>query len=120
MIKNILFVYNQVSKRERRGLLRECILIEDVDAIRKALIETNNNILSLDLFSPEQLDEFIGKQKLIDLAFILAEGYKGFPHTFYSGHGAAMVHKQLNKYRIPCAFSDIVSCLLYTSPSPRD
>ncbi|HER24371.1 MAG TPA: ATP-grasp domain-containing protein [Candidatus Atribacteria bacterium] len=109
MIKNILFVYNQVSKRERRGLLRECILIEDVDAIRKALIETNNNILSLDLFSPEQLDEFIGKQKLIDLAFILAEGYKGFPHTFYSGHGAAMVHKQLNKYRIPCAFSDIVS-----------
>ena len=109
MIKNILFVYNQVSQRERKGLFRECIPIEDVDAIRKALIETNNNILSLDLLSPEQLDEFISKHKLIDLAFILAEGYKDIPHTFYSGHGAAMVHKQLNKYHIPCALSDIES-----------
>jgi len=109
MIKNILFVYNQVSQRERKGLFRECIPTEDVDAIRKALIETNNNILSLDLLSPEQLNNFISKHKPIDLAFILAEGYKDIPHTFYSGHGAAMVHKQLNKYHIPCALSDIES-----------
>jgi len=109
MIKNILFVYNQVSQRERKGLFRECIPTEDVDAIRKALIETNNNILSLDLLSPEQLNKFISKHKPIDLAFILAEGYKDIPHTFYSGHGAAMVHKQLNKYHIPCALSDIES-----------
>jgi len=52
MIKNILFAYNQVSQRERKGLFRECILIEDVDAIRKALIKTKNNILSLDLLGP--------------------------------------------------------------------
>ena len=73
------------------------------------MIETNNNILSLDLLSPEQLNEFISKHKPIDLAFILAEGYKGIPHTFYSGHGAAMVRKQLNKYHIPFALSDIES-----------
>jgi D-alanine-D-alanine ligase len=109
MIKNILFAYNQVSQRERKGLFRECILIEDVDAIRKALIETNNNILSLDLLSSEQLDEFISKHKPIDLAFILAEGYKDIPHTLYSGHGAAMVRKQLNKYHIPCSLSAIES-----------
>ena len=109
MIKNILFVYNQVSQRERKGLFRECIPIEDVDAIRKALIETKNNILSLDLLTPEQLDEFISKHQPIDLAFILAEGYKDIPHTFYSGHGAATVRKQLNKCYIPCALSGIES-----------
>ena len=109
MIKNILFIYNQGSQRERKGLLRECIPIEGVDAIRKALIETNNNILSLDLLSPEQLDDFINIHKPIELAFVLAEGYKDIPHTFYSGHGAAMVRKQLSKYHIPCALSSIES-----------
>ncbi|GAI60374.1 unnamed protein product, partial [marine sediment metagenome] len=109
MIKNILFAYNQVSQRERKGLFRECILIEDVDAIRKALIKTKNNVLSLDLLGPEQLDEFISKHQPIDLAFVLAEGYKDIPHTFYSGHGAAMIRKQLNKYYIPCALSGIES-----------
>ena len=109
MIKNILFVYNQVSQRERKGFFRECIPTEDVDAIRQALIKTNNNILSLDLLTPEQLADFISKHQFIDLAFVLAEGYKDIPHTFYSGHGAAMVRKQLNKHRIPCALSDIES-----------
>ena len=109
MIKNILFAYNQVSQRERKGLFRECIPTEDVDAIRGALIKTNNHILSLDLLTPEQLDEFISKHQPIDLAFVLAEGYKDIPHTLYSGHGAAMVRKQLNKYHIPCALSSIES-----------
>ena len=109
MIKNILFAYNQVSQRERKGLFRECIPTEDVDAIRQALIKTNNNILSLDLLTPEQLEEFISKHQPIDLAFVLAEGYKDIPHTFYSGHGAAMIRKQLNKYYIPCALSGIES-----------
>ncbi len=109
MIKNILFVYNQVSRRERKGLFRECIPTEDVNAIRKALIETKNNILSLDLFTPEQLDEFIRKHHPIDLAFVLAEGYKEIPHTLYGGHGAAMVREQLDKYRIPCSLSSIES-----------
>jgi D-alanine--D-alanine ligase len=109
MIKNILFAYNQISQRERKGLFRECIPIEDVDAIRKALVKTNNNILSLDLLTPEQLDEFIRKHQPIDLAFVLAEGYKDIPHTLYSGHGAAMVRRQLNKYHIPCALSGIES-----------
>jgi len=109
MLKNILFIYNQVSQREHKGLFRECIPTEDVDAIRKALSETNNNILSLDLLKPEQLDEFISKHQPIDLAFVLAEGYKDIPHTFYSGHGAALVRKQLKKYLIPCALSGIES-----------
>lgn len=109
MIKNVLFAYNQVSQRERKGLLRECIPIEDVEAIRQALIKTNNHILSLDLLAPEQLDEFIGKHQPIDLAFILAEGYKNIPHTLYSGHGSAMVRQQFNKYHIPCALSSIES-----------
>ena len=109
MVKNILFIYNQVSQREHKGLFRECILIKDVDAIRQALIETNNHILSLDLYVPKQLDEFVNKHQPIDLAFVLAEGYKDIPHTLYSGHGAAMVRQQFNKYHIPCALSSIES-----------
>jgi len=109
MIKNILFAYNQVSQRERKGLFRECIPTEDVEAIRNALVKTNNNILSLDLLTTKQLDKFISKHQPVDMAFVLAEGYKDIPHTFYSGHGAAMVRKQLNRYHIPCALSDIES-----------
>jgi len=109
MIKNILFVYNQVSKREKKGLFRECTLAEEVVAIKQALMETNNRIFSLDLFSPEQLDEFIMNSPPIDLAFVLAEGYKGLPHTLYDGQGAAMVRKHLNKYGIPCSLSDVES-----------
>lgn len=109
MVKNILFVYNQVSQREHKGLFRECILVKDVEAIRQALIKTNNRILSLDLFTPEQLDEFISNHQPIDLAFVLAEGYKDIPHTLYSGHGSAMVRQQFNKYHIPCALSSIES-----------
>ena len=41
------------------------------------------------------------------MAFILAEGYKSFPHTFYSGHGAAMVRKQFKKHCIPYNLSSI-------------
>ena len=107
--KRILFIYNQISQKERKKLFRECIPIEDVNAIRKALVETNNDILSLDLFTPEQLDEYISQHQPIDLAFVLAEGYKGIPHTFFSGHGSAMVRKQLIRYHIPCALSDIES-----------
>ena len=109
MIKNILFVYNQVSEKERKGLLRECIPTKDVDAIRQAIIETRNHIFSLDLFAPEQIDEFVKNHPPIHLAFVLAEGYKSIPHTLYSGHGAAMVRRQLNKYNIPCNLSSIDS-----------
>ncbi|GAB4112847.1 MAG: D-alanine--D-alanine ligase [Candidatus Caldatribacteriota bacterium] len=109
MIKNILFLYNQVSKKERRGIFRECTLTEEVEAIAMALRETGNQIFSLDLFTPEQLDEFILNAPPINLAFILAEGYKGLPYTLYNGQGTAMVRKQLNKYGIPCSLSSIES-----------
>ncbi|MEA1940288.1 MAG: ATP-grasp domain-containing protein [Candidatus Caldatribacteriota bacterium] len=106
---NILFIYNQICQKERKGLFRECIPIKDVDAIRQALIETNYHIFSLDLFSPGQLDEFISKHRHIDLAFVLAEGYKDMPHSLYSGYGAAMVRKQLDSYSIPYNLSGIES-----------
>ncbi len=73
-----------MSQRERKGLFREYIPIEDVDAIRKALIETNNNILSLDLLSPEQLNKFINKHQPIDLAFILGMVQQWFVNPLFS------------------------------------
>jgi D-alanine-D-alanine ligase len=107
--KNILFVYNQVSKKYKYGLFRECTLDSDVSAIREALIKTKCNVLSLDLYNPQQLDDFIAGNQPIDFAFVLAEGYKDFPHTFYSGYGASRVREQLKKHRIPASHSSVES-----------
>ena len=106
---NILFVYNQVSKKYKYGLFRECTLDTDVEAIREALIKTKCNILSLDLYNYEQLDDFIVKNNPIDFAFVLAEGYKDHPDSLYNGYGAAGVRKQLKKHGIPSSHSSIES-----------
>jgi len=107
--KNILFVYNQVSKKYKYGLFRECTLDTDVKAIREALTKTKCNILSLDLYNPQQLDGFISENQPIDFAFVLAEGYKDDPHTLYNGYGAAKIREQLKKYQIPSSHSSIES-----------
>ncbi|MFW6130003.1 MAG: hypothetical protein ACOC56_02390, partial [Atribacterota bacterium] len=75
MPKKILFVYNEVSKKYKHGLFRECTLDTDVKAIREALIKTKYNILSLDLYNQKQLEDFIIENQPIDFAFVLAEGY---------------------------------------------
>lgn len=107
--KKILFVYNEVSKKNKRGLFRECILDTDVQVIQKALMKTNCNILSLDLYNPEQLEHFITENYPIDFAFVLAEGYKDKPHTLYNGYGSANVRQQLKTHNIPCSHSSIES-----------
>lgn len=109
MPKNILFVYNQVSKKYKHGLFRECTLDTDVKAIREALIKTKCNILSLDLYHPQQLENFIIENQPIDFAFVLAEGYKDDPHTLYNGYGAARVREQLKEHRIPSSHASIES-----------
>jgi len=109
MPKTILFIYNQVATEERKGYFGECVLVKDVETIREALKETNNHILSLDLHSPSQLEEFISANKPIDLAFVIAEGFKANPHTLYNGHGAALVRKNLAKHNIPCTHSGFES-----------
>lgn len=105
MALNLLFVYNQVSEAGRIGSFSECTLEKDVENIRKALLESNNNVLSLDLNSPTQLEKFILANQPIDLAFVIAEGFKSDPQTLYNGHGAALVRKYLAKFNIPSTHS---------------
>jgi len=105
MPKRILFVYNQVSEAQRTGPFGECALAKDVKIIREALQESNNQVLSLDLDSPSQLEEYVLANQPIDLAFVIAEGFKENPQTLYNGHGAALVRKYLSKYNIPCTHS---------------
>ncbi|NLT95626.1 MAG: hypothetical protein GXW85_08895 [Clostridia bacterium] len=107
MPKRILFLYNQVTEAERYGPFGDCALAKDVDSIREALQESNNDVISLDLFSPAQLEDFILKNQPIDLAFVIAEGFKSHPQTLYNGHGAALVRKVLSKYNIPYTHSNI-------------
>ena len=109
MPKRILFVFNQVTEAERKGPFGECTLVSDVEQITDSLLKSNNEILSLDLFSPEQLQHFVEENKPIDMAFVIAEGFKSLPHTLYNGHGAAMVRKYLAKYNIPSTHSSYES-----------
>lgn len=106
MPKTILFIYNQVTESERVGAFGDCALAKDVDCIREALLESNNHVISLDLNTPAQLEECILKNQPIDLAFVIAEGFKSHPQTFYNGHGAALVRKYLTKYNIPYTHSN--------------
>ena len=107
--KKILFVYNQVSKKYKYGLFRECTLDTDVEAIRDALVQTKYDILSLDLYNSKQLENFLIENQPIDFAFVLAEGYKDNPHTLYDGYGAASVREQLKKHRILSSHASIES-----------
>ena len=109
MPKNILFVYNEVNKKNKRGLFRECILDTDVLIIQEALMKTKCNILSIDLYNPDQLEQFVNENSPIDFAFVLAEGYKDNPQTLYSGYGSANVREQLKKHNIPCSHSSVES-----------
>lgn len=109
MSKNILFIYNEVSKKQKVGLFRECTLDSDVKEIREALKETKCNILSLDLNNPKQLNNFIVENEPVDFAFVLAEGYKDCPHTLYNGSGAARIRKQLEAHKVPFSHSSIKS-----------
>ncbi|MFZ2330583.1 MAG: ATP-grasp domain-containing protein [Atribacterota bacterium] len=109
MPNNILFIYNQVNKKQKTGLFRECTLDDDVKDIKEALLKTNYNILSLDLYHPDQLDKFIIDSYPIDFSFILAEGYKDYPHTLYNGLGASRIRKQLKAHNIPYSHSSIES-----------
>jgi len=105
----MLFVYNEVSKKNKRGLFRECILDTDVQVIQEALVKTKCNILSLDLHNPEQLEQFVTENYPIDFAFVLSEGYKDNPYTLYNGYGSVNVREQLKKHNIPCSHSSIES-----------
>ncbi|MGI6224875.1 MAG: hypothetical protein ACOYJ1_01340 [Peptococcales bacterium] len=105
----VLFVYNQVSEKERKGLFGECTLEKDVEIIRSALQESNNDILSLNLESPEQLEKYVLANQPVDLAFVIAEGFKAEPHTLYNGHGAALIRRYLAKFNIPSTLSSVES-----------
>jgi D-alanine-D-alanine ligase len=72
-------------------------------------MKTKCNILSLDLYNPEQLEQFVTENYPIDFAFVLAEGYKDNPHTLYNGYGSANVRRQLKKHNIPCSHSSVES-----------
>ena len=47
--------------------------------------------------------------------------YEGLPLTERDGYGLMELPDQISIYRLPlCAMCEDITCLLYTSPSPRD
>jgi len=102
----ILLLFNTVSFEEKAQdfTLGECASDATVGAVYDALALTGSEVIPLNLFSPEQLEETVSAHHF-DAAFVIAEGFLELPHTLYDGSGAMLIREILNKRGIPSTHS---------------
>ncbi|QGP93078.1 D-alanine--D-alanine ligase [Neomoorella glycerini] len=101
----ILFLFNAVPARERRGPYSDCLSWETVRQIYRALLEGGNEVYPVNVRSRHQLEKSLSRLPAPHLAFVLAEGFLDEPHTLYDGSGAATVRFLLQQYGIPTSHS---------------
>lgn len=108
MGKRILFLFNTVSidVKKEKSTLGECASPLTVAAIYEALEKTGNEVIPLNVFNPQQVEECILKYQPVDLAFVIAEGFLDMPETLYNGSGAMAIRGLLSKFGIPSTHSD--------------
>lgn len=109
----ILFLFNSASFEEKvqNFTLGECASVVTVGAVYEALESTGSEVIPLNLFSPQQLEEAIISNN-VDVAFVIAEGFLDLPHTLYDGTGAMMVREILNLHGIPSTHSSPEAMML--------
>lgn len=102
----ILFVYNSVSfdEKAQNFVLGECASSIAVGSIYEALVRTSSQVVPVNLFNPQQLEDAIASHQ-VDMAFVIAEGFLDLPNTLYDGSGAMMVREILGKKGIPYTHS---------------
>ncbi|MBC7325271.1 MAG: hypothetical protein H5T99_08155, partial [Moorella sp. (in: Bacteria)] len=105
----VLFLFNAVSGRQRRGAYSDCLTWETVRRVYRALMEGGNEIYPFNVHSAPRLEKLLGRIPAPHLAFVLAEGFLAEPRTLYDGTGAAAVRLLLQKYGIPASHSTIKS-----------
>ncbi|BCV21074.1 D-alanine--D-alanine ligase family protein [Moorella sp. Hama-1] len=102
---HILFLFNAVPARERRGPYSDCLPWDTVHQIYRALMESGNKVYPVNVHSRQQLEKSLRRLPHPHLAFVLAEGYLDEPRTLYDGSGAAAVRLLLQRHDIPASHS---------------
>ncbi|MDQ0254966.1 D-alanine--D-alanine ligase [Evansella vedderi] len=105
MRNKLLFVYNYVSKENMTDELKECASEQTVLALENALKSLAFEIINVNLYNENQLNEIILANQPISGAFVIAEGFLDSPHTLYDGSGALSVRKVLEAHNIPYTHS---------------
>lgn len=105
MTHTILFAYNLDLSGGENPQMVECSTADTVDRIFLALQNTGNTVFKLNLFSPEELENCLGRLPAIDFVFNIAEGFLHAPRTMYDGSGAARIKAVFNKLNLPVSHS---------------
>ncbi|WP_258360424.1 D-alanine--D-alanine ligase family protein [Moorella sulfitireducens] len=105
----ILFLFNAVPARERRGPYSDCFSWEIARQVYRALLEGGNEVYPVNVRSRHQLEKSLSRLPAPNMAFVLAEGFLDDPPTLYDGSGAAAVRLLLQKYGIPASHSPAVT-----------
>lgn len=109
MLRKIAFIYNSVPKHDRVGVFAECATETTITAVEQALIQGGNETISINLRSPQQLEQVFAERGKPDFAFVIAEGFLDCPVTLYDGSGAAKVREVLAGMKIPCSHSSVAA-----------
>ncbi len=105
----ILFLFNAVPARERRGPYSDCLSWDTIHMIYRALLEGGNEVFPVNVHSRWQLEKTLGRLPNPHLAFTLAEGYLDEPTSLYDGSGAAAVRHFLQGHDIPASHSSVAA-----------
>ncbi|HHX50158.1 MAG TPA: hypothetical protein GX711_01815 [Clostridia bacterium] len=105
MEKRILFAFNAVTEKKRKGLFGECASWETVSTISHALLESGHQIWPINVHTHQQLISFVKKIPKPHLAFVYAEGFLGDPETLWDGSGPSILRNILSDFHIPSSHS---------------
>jgi len=105
--QKVLFVYNWVPDHQRKNEFSESASTQTVNFIQETLSAFQMEVISLNLYNPEQMIQVIKENMPIDLAFVIAEGFLDDPVTLYDGTGALRVRSILEDLQIPYTHSGI-------------
>ena len=95
--------YIQIFKSSQRWVKHYIFTVEEIHA---------SHTTTYTLFTSSSLMDYLLRKKLFF--------YYGFPRYNIQSPLTRVVFETTTNYRVPKEIVDIIICLLYTSPSPRD
>lgn len=107
MKNRILFVFNAVESKEKKGIYGECASFETIKKMHAAIEEGGHDVFLINAISPEQVMAEIKSHLPIDLAFVIAEGFLGLPETLYDGSGSQKIREVIESMEIPTSHTGI-------------
>ena len=107
--QRVLFLYNWVPDEQRTSRFHECAKTETVERITKSLTHYEMDVISVNVFTPDQLQEEIKRYSPIDVAFVIAEGFLDEPDSLYDGSGPLRIRAILENHGIAYTHSSVAT-----------